>query len=63
MAVHYLTLKQLGEKFGKDLSKKELKAQSVGSTITVNDEQIVILHERVSAPLNKEKKIKPIDNQ
>jgi hypothetical protein len=45
MAVHYLTLKQLDEKFGKDLSKKELKAQLIGSTITVNDDQIVILRD------------------
>jgi hypothetical protein len=48
MAVHYLTLKQLEEKFGKDLSKKEIKAQRVGSTITVNDEQIVILRDKVT---------------
>lgn len=46
MAVHYLTLNQLAEKFGKDLSKKELNAQSVGSTITINDEQIVILRDK-----------------
>ena len=45
MAVHYLTLQQLDEKFGKDLSKKELKAQLIGSTITVNDDQIVILRD------------------
>lgn len=46
MAVHYLTLKQLAEKFGKDLSKKELNGQSIGSTITINDEQIVILRDK-----------------
>ena len=48
MAVHYLTLNQLAEKFGTDLSKKELNAQSVGSTITINDEQIVILRDKVN---------------
>lgn len=46
MAVHYLTLKQLAEKFCKDLSKKELNGQSIGSTITINDEQIVILRDK-----------------
>lgn len=46
MAVHYLTLKQLAEKFSKDLSKKELNGQSIGSTITINDEQIVILRDK-----------------
>ena len=46
MAVHFLTLKQLAEKFGKDLSKKELNAQSVGTTITINEEQIVILRDK-----------------
>lgn len=46
MAVHFLTLKQLAEKFGKDLSKKELNAQTVGTTITINEEQIVILRDK-----------------
>ena len=41
-------MKQLEEKFGKDLTKKEIKAQQVGSTITVNDEQIVILRDKVT---------------
>lgn len=63
MTVHYLTLNQLAEKFNKALSKKELKAQAVGSTIFVHDERIVILPEKVNNPAQKEKKIKPIDNQ
>jgi len=65
MAVYYLTLKQLEEKFGKDLSKKELNAQSVGSTITVNDEQIVILRDKdniVKAKIEKELE-KPIEEK
>jgi len=46
MAVHYLTLKQIEENFSSHISKKELKAQTVGSTITLNDEQIVILRDK-----------------
>ena len=46
MAVHYLTLKQLSEQYSKDLTKKELNGQTVGSTITINDDQIVILRDK-----------------
>ena len=43
MPIHYLTLKQIGEKFSAHINKKELKAQSVGTTITLNSEQIMII--------------------
>ena len=46
--VHYLTLEELEIQFEGYISKKELKAQSIGTCITVNDQQIVILPVSVS---------------
>ena len=46
MGVHFLTLKQIEENFSSHITKKELKAQSVGTTITLNEEQIVILRDK-----------------
>lgn len=43
MATYYLTLDELEIQFEGYISKKELKAQSIGTCITVNDHQIVIL--------------------
>jgi len=53
MAVYYLTQKQLAEKYSKELTKKELKAQAVGHTITINDDQIVILPEHMNPKTKK----------
>lgn len=43
MAVHYLTIPEIGEKFKKHIPKKELDIQSVGTTITINYDQVVII--------------------
>ena len=43
MAVHYLTLEELGERYSDHLTKKELNNQSIGTSITVNDDHILIL--------------------
>ena len=57
MPVYYLTLKQLAEKYSKDLTKKELKAQQIGSMITINNDRIVIMPDKANNTLIKEKKI------
>ena len=45
---HYLTLEELEIQFEGYISKKELKAQTVNTCITVNDQQIVIVPVSVS---------------
>lgn len=54
MSVYYLTLEELEIQFEGYISKKELKAQSVGTCITVNDHQIVI----VPVSVDKKSKVK-----
>lgn len=43
MASHYLTILEIGEHFSKHISKKELDMQAVGTTITLNCDQITII--------------------
>jgi hypothetical protein len=57
MAIYFLNKKQLAEKFGKELSKKEIKAQAEGSTITVNGDRIVILSDHVSTKNKTQEKV------
>lgn len=45
MAVHYLTKPQIAEKFSRHIGKKELEIQTVGNTITLNNDQVLIIED------------------
>jgi len=53
MAVHYLTKEDIAIHFKSHIPKKELDAQSIGTTITLNDEQIVIISNQKFSKLSK----------
>jgi len=53
MATHYLTKEDLAIYYKKELTKKEIKAQAVGHTITINDDQIVIIANQKFSKLAK----------
>lgn len=55
MATHYLTIKDIDVYFGKYITKKELKNQSVGTSITLNEDQIVIISDQRFSKLAKQK--------
>ncbi len=53
MAVHFLTKEDIAIHFKNHITKKELNAQSIGATITLNDEQIVIISNQKFSKLAK----------
>lgn len=53
MAVHFLTKEDIAIHFKNHITKKELKAQTGGSTITINDDQIVIISNQKFSKLAK----------
>lgn len=55
MATHYLTIQDIEVNFGDHITKKELKKQTIGTSITVNDEQIVIIADQRFSKMAKEK--------
>lgn len=56
MATHYLTKEDIAIHFKNHITKKELKAQAVGQTITLNEDQIVIIANQKFSRLAKEEK-------
>jgi hypothetical protein len=53
MPTHYLTKEDIAIHFKQHINKKELKAQVVGTTITLNDDQIVIINNQKFSKLAK----------
>jgi hypothetical protein len=53
MATHYLTKEDIAIHFKQHINKKELKAQSIGNTITLNEDQIVIIANQKFSKLAK----------
>lgn len=45
MAVHYLTKPEIAEKFSRHIGKRELELQTLGSTITLNGDQVLIIED------------------
>ena len=54
MATHFLTKEDIEIHFKNHITKKELKKQSVGTTITLNEDQIVIIANQKFSKLAKE---------
>ena len=53
MAIHFLTLDDIGVYFKNHITKKELKHQAIGSTITLNEDRIVVVREKRNSKLAK----------
>lgn len=41
--IHHLTIPEIVTKFGKNLTKKECKLLTVNTTITIDNDQIIII--------------------
>ena len=53
MATHYLTKEDIAIHFKDHITKKELKIQKVGTTITLNEDQIVVMDNQKFSKLAK----------
>lgn len=51
----YLSKNEIYNRFSRHITKKELKIQVIGTTITVNGEQIVILSDENWNKIKKDK--------
>lgn len=53
---HYLTKEEIYQYFSNHITKKELKIQKIGTTITLKGEQIVIISDSKFSKLNSKNK-------
>lgn len=53
---HYLTKEDIYKHFQRHITQKELKIQTIGSSITLNNEQIVIIKDQSFSKLSKKDK-------